>query len=156
MNSSAPAPEVVGRLPKGVDYAVVKQICHAVPDLTVLAWQSFHFFRGWTYRAIDRELRRREKALQALPAQAVFEEHRRLTGLRQQLVTALTHLASVSPRSAKWIEARHVTAQRGQPEFRLCVWKSARAGPKTLDRRIVISEPRLMETGTVHWFAKIG
>ncbi len=171
MVSDNPPPDisdVIRRLPPGVDYTRIKQILlSAPPPLTVLLWASrsddrvFALFRGKTYRAIDRELLRREQTLPTLPPEAAEKERSLLTGLRHQLIVQLAGEA-IPGGSKKFIDARLVDPTRLDPQ-RLAIWRQTRLDPhrqaivltvgkparrapkiKIIDERIIASEPRLM------------
>jgi hypothetical protein len=148
--------EVIRRLPPGVDYTAVKQILWSLPPpLTVLGWAAaaqgdptFKPFRGWTYRAIDRELQRREEALKDT-APSDNRERTLLVGLRAELVKQLTSELA-TPGNRKKIDRR--LRLDGIPVVSLRVWIPTRRGPKFLDERLVASEPREMGKTTVTWF----
>jgi len=167
--SPPPVPgEVIRRLPPGVDYTKVKEIIWSLPSpLTVLAWVTddprFAPFRGWTYRAVDRELRRREDTLNALAPDKAAQERALLTGLREQLVLQL--VGETATDNQKWIESRLVDPTRFLAEHRppglnrltlvIRVYKATKRGPKVLDDRLVVSEPRhdLAPDTTVNWLS---
>src|SRR5437879_292792 len=84
-------PEVIRRLPPGVEYTFVKMIIQGAPSpLTMLSWVStvgddplWAAFRTKTYRVIDRYLRKEEVALSPTSSD---EQRQRVRALRHHFV----------------------------------------------------------------------
>ncbi len=83
----------------GVEYTFIKRIIFGLPSaLTSLLWLAqpgdderlLAAFKGKSYRAIDRALRRREARLSALAANETAGERPLLAALRQQWISMVT------------------------------------------------------------------
>lgn len=155
-------PAVIGRLPAGVEYTLVKNIVLGLPGpIDALPWFAsaeddpvgWSRFRGKTFRALDRVLCREEQRLLATAPQERGREHELTLMLRQQFVRhfwrALQQWHSEGTR--RWVSARLVhpswSASRARVpglEHRglvIEVWEAAKRGPRLLDRVVMPPGP---------------
>lgn len=166
-------PDVIRRLPRGVEYTYVKMIILSLPSwLTTMTWAAreendpvWKAFRGKTFRTLDRALQKREGACMALQESAATEERGRLIALRDQFVQQFLGEIGTpdqhGPKNKKWILIRNVDPSRFLPQFRppevtrpavlIEVWRPPRREPTLVERRIVKSQPRSMGDREVNW-----
>ena len=156
----SPTPNVIAvlhRLPPGVEYTHVKMILWSLPTpMDVLAWVAsdpnepiWSFFRGKTFRALDRVLRQREGQLVAAGPAVDTEARTHIEMLRHYFVQhVLFAIQDWDPlRKIRWLSIRLVTPRPNaaqapgleHPGRVLEVWAPDRREPRLLDRVVMPS-----------------
>jgi hypothetical protein len=138
-----PAPDVLQRLPQEVEYTYIKMIFFELPSsISTLTWLTpetgdalLTAFAGKTARAVERLLRRLERALPTMEADVADRERQRVQMLRRELVQLcfqeVNRWRGQGP--ARSIERVLVTPHLLRPECRP-------PGPDTPHTRIRVSE----------------
>jgi hypothetical protein len=155
-------PAVIGRLPAGVEYSLVKNVVFSLPGaLDVLPWFTTpeNNSLGWsrlrrkTFRALDRVLCREEQRLLVTPPEERGREHQLTAFLRHQFVQYFRlALQQWDPKGEKrWLSTRLVApSQAASPaavpdpsrrDLIIEVWEPAKGGPRLLDRVVMPPGP---------------
>ena len=155
-------PAVIGRLPAGVEYTHVKQIVLGLPGvLDVVPWFTteennglcWSRFRGKTFRALDRVLRREEQRLLAAAPEERGRKEQGTAMLRHQFIQyfrlALQQWDPTGER--RWLSTSFVAPSQApsattpsDPSRRdlvIEVWEPAKGGPRLLDRVVMPPGP---------------
>jgi len=167
----AAEPDVLRRLPLGVEYTAIKAIVSGVPGpLTTILWTAnnggdpvWTRFNSRTYGAVERELRRQEQAVRDLPEDQRKTEEQRLEGLREALIQQLIEETEVVRRGepARWISTKWVDPtwpstpkSEGHPKYTAFVieaWEARRGHAKLLDSRTLMATPPPCGDPRVSW-----
>lgn len=162
-------PEVIRRLPRGVEYTFVKVIFHDAPaPLTTLSWlprkegakpsdSLWLAFRGKTYRSIDRRLSKEEAAISS------DEQRQDIRALRHYFVEQF--LGDIGPYARltnRWmrrmlhhdpagLDAAALVPSRAAiaATLQFEVWENAGTGPRLL-------EQQTLSSGTAPWGGMVG
>jgi hypothetical protein len=149
-------PAVIGRLPSGVEYSYVKFIILALPSpLYVAPWlpteaddPTWSMFRGKTFRALDRALRRREEQVAAPKHLELGERELADTQMLRHLWVqhVLAAIGQWDPtRRMRWLTIRFMNQPPGMAPapkivtraWVLEVWGADRRTTRLLDRSVV-------------------
>ena len=163
--------EILRRLPEGVDYALVKLILAKVPgSLTTALWTSrdhdslLKCFEAKTYVALDRELRRQERADTALPSGAKAERRLLLQALRYEWVReVMGEIDGLARNGAALSVSRRLVdpERRGWPQdatgvdgpaMIIDVWKAGDPAPTLVVRHLLRAGPPPWGDPRIAWY----
>lgn len=164
-------PDVLRRLPRGVEYTAIKGIVAGVPGpLTTVLWTAdnrgdpvWAKFKEKTYGAVERALRRQEQAAQRLPEDQRKAEAQRIEGLREALIQQLIEESAVARRgepprriSTRWVDPTWPSTPKaeGHPKYTAFIieaWEARRPHPKLLDSHTLMATPPPWGDPRVSW-----
>jgi hypothetical protein len=147
-------PAVLRRLPKEAQYTFVKLILKGVPGLLVAgSWHSSAAPGRRTYASLDRELGKREVALQGEPPHRIDERHIELEALRHSLVMQLLGETEVPERgfptrriSIRWVDPARLGIPPDLPDLAgpgqvVEIFEMTRKGAVLLKRQVIAAGP---------------